>query len=66
MMGKTVFDVLNEKINEHKSSAMEFLADGGCKDFSHYKNLCGLIQGLSVAQREVNDLMRNFMEDEDD
>jgi len=65
-MGKTVFDVLNEKITEHKRSAMEFLADGGCKDFPHYRNMCGLIQGLSLAQREVNDLMRNFMEDEDD
>jgi hypothetical protein len=64
-MAKTVFDVLNEKIDEHKRSAMEFLADGGCKDFAHYKNLCGLIQGLSVAKREVGDLMRNFMDDED-
>ena len=65
-MAKTVFDVLNEKIDEHKRSAMEFLADGGCKDFAHYKNLCGLIQGLSLAKREIGDLTRNFMEDEDD
>jgi len=65
-MAKTVLDVLIEKYDEHISSAMEFLADGGCKDFAHYKNLCGLIQGLSVAKREVGDLMRNFMEDEND
>lgn len=65
-MAKTVFDVLNEKIDEHTRSAMEFLADGGCKDFAHYKNLCGLIQGLSLAKREIGDLTRNFMEDEDD
>jgi hypothetical protein len=66
MMGKTVFDVLTEKLNEHKRSAMEVLAEGGCKDFAHYRQLCGLIQGLKVAQIEVNDLMRNSMEDEDD
>ena len=65
-MAKTVLDVLIEKYDEHISSATEFLADGGCKDFPHYKNLCGLIQGLSVAKREVGDLMRNFMDDEND
>ncbi len=65
-MVTTVFDVLIKKLNEHKSSATEFLADGGCKDFAHYKNLCGLIQGLNLAQREVTDLARNYLEDEDD
>jgi hypothetical protein len=65
-MVTTVYDVLIKKLIEHKSSAIEFLADGGCKDFAHYKNLCGLIQGLNLAQREVTDLARNYLEDEDD
>jgi hypothetical protein len=65
-MANTVFDVLIKKLNEHKSSATEFLADGGCKDYAHYRNLCGVIQGLSLAQREVSDLARNYLEDEDD
>lgn len=65
-MANTVFDALIKKLNEHKSSATEFLADGGCKDFAHYRNLCGVIQGLSLAQREIIDLARNFLEDEDD
>lgn len=65
-MAKTVFDVLDEKYDEHIRSAMEFIADGGCKDFPHYKNLCGLIQGLNVAKRELNDLMRNFMDEDND
>jgi hypothetical protein len=65
-MVTTVFDVLNKKLNEHKSSATEFLADGGCKDFAHYRNLCGVIQGLSLAQREIMDLSRNYMDDDND
>ena len=36
-MGNSVFDVLIKKLNEHKSSVSEVLADGGCKDFDHYK-----------------------------
>ena len=65
-MVTTVFDVLIRKLNEHKSSATEFMADGGCKDYTHYRNMCGLITGLSLAQREIHDLARNYMEDEDD
>jgi hypothetical protein len=65
-MVTTVFDVLIRKLNEHKSSATEFMADGGCKDYTHYRNMCGLIQGLSLAQREVSDLSRNYMDDDND
>ena len=65
-MATTVFDVLNKKLNEHKSSATEFMADGGCKDYAHYRNLCGVIQGLSLAQREVSDLARNYLDDDND
>ena len=65
-MAKTVFDVLKEKINGHKQQTTEFMADGGCKDYAHYKELCGLIRGLETAQMEIKDLSRNFMEDQDD
>ena len=65
-MAKTVFDVLIEKYSERISSATEFIVDGGCKDFAHYKNVCGVIQGLNAAIMEVKDLSRNYMEDEND
>ena len=65
-MANTVFDALIKKLNEHKSSAIEFMADGGCKDYTHYRNMCGLIQGLSVAQREILALDSNYMDDDND
>lgn len=65
-MASTVFDVLIKRLSEHKSSAIELLADGACKDIAHYRYMCGLIQGLSVAQREISDLARNYMEDDDE
>jgi len=34
--------------------------------FAGYRDLCGFIRGLEVALREVNDLSRNYMEDEND
>jgi hypothetical protein len=65
-MATTVFDVLNDKLTEQKRSSEEFLVSGGPKDFSEYKEVCGVIRGLNAALREVGDLSRNYMEDDDD
>ena len=65
-MAKTVFDVLKERIEEQKSSAMEFLADGGPKDYAEYRNVCGLLRGLQVALSHIEDLSRNYLGDDDD
>jgi hypothetical protein len=65
-MAKTVFDVLNEKLDAHKSALIESLVSGGAKDFAEYKAACGIIRGLSLARIEIQDLSRNFMEDDDE
>jgi hypothetical protein len=65
-MANTVFGVLIERIEEQKSSAVEFLISGGSKDFAEYRNVCGLVRGLEIARSLVEDLSRNYMEDEDD
>jgi hypothetical protein len=64
-MAKTVFDVLKERIEEQKSSAMEFLADGGPKDYAEYRNVCGLLRGLQVTLSYIEDLSRNYLEGDD-
>ena len=65
-MAKTVFDVLKEKLTDHKRSSEEFLHSGAAKDFAEYREVCGVLRGLDTALREVNDLSRNYMEDADD
>ena len=65
-MAKTVFDVLKSKINEDKSSALQFLGSGGAKDFAQYKEVTGLIRGLEACLTYVEDLSRNYMEDDND
>ncbi len=65
-MAKTVFDVLNEKLTELKASSEDFLKSGGAKDFAEYREVCGVIRGLNAALREVSDLSRNYMDDNDD
>jgi len=65
-MATTVFGVLNNKLTEHKTSAQEFLNNGGAKDFAGYREGCGVIQGLNIALRELNDLSRKYMEEDDE
>jgi len=38
---------------------------GSAKDYAEYKNLCGLIQGLTTAEQIINDLVQK-MEKSDD
>tara|TARA_R100000935_G_scaffold54423_1_gene83246 strand:+ start:1015 stop:1212 length:198 start_codon:yes stop_codon:yes gene_type:complete len=65
-MAKTVFDVLINKFDEDISSATQFLAGGSAKDFSGYKEIVGLIRGLEASKQHIEDLSRNYMEEDDD
>jgi|TARA_R110000851_G_scaffold240713_1_gene393431 hypothetical protein len=65
-MARTVFDVLKDKLNEEKSSALQFLGSGGAKDFAQYKEVTGLIRGLESGVAYVEDLARNQLEGDDD
>ena len=51
-MAKTVFDVLKEKIGDDKSA--------------QYKEVVGLIRGLEACNNHIEDLSRNYMENDDD
>tara|TARA_R110000803_G_scaffold109208_4_gene177592 strand:+ start:1663 stop:1860 length:198 start_codon:yes stop_codon:yes gene_type:complete len=65
-MAKTVFDVLVNKLDEDVSSATQFLAGGSAKDFAGYKEIVGLIRGLEASKQHIEDLSRNYMEEDDD
>jgi hypothetical protein len=65
-MADTVFQVLVKKFEEDKVSAIESLAAGAAKDFAQYKETTGYIRGLETCIRNVKDLSRNYMEDDDE
>ena len=64
-MAKTVLDVLKERLEDDKSSAVEFLTAVGAKDFAMYKETTGLVRGLETCLQYIEDLSRN-LEYEDD
>jgi|TARA_R110000787_G_scaffold51913_2_gene122680 hypothetical protein len=65
-MAKTVFDVLVQKFDDDISSATQFLVGGSAKDFAGYKEIVGLIRGLEASKQYIEDLSRNYMDEEDD
>lgn len=62
---KTVYDVLIEKLEEVKTDSMQYLVEGGAKDFAQYRENCGYLRGLAAAQREISALAK-INEDWDD
>jgi len=65
-MAKTVFDVLTEQIDSQLESAKDFLSSGAAKDYPNYREVVGLIRGLEASKNFVQDLSRNYMDDNDD
>lgn len=63
---KTVLDVLKKRIEDDVSSATEFLGNGGAKDFAQYKEITGMLRGLTSCLNHVNDLSRNYLDDDND
>jgi hypothetical protein len=65
-MAKTVLDVLKDRIEVDKASALQFLGNGGAKDFAQYKEVTGMVRGLETCINYVEDLSRNMDNDDDE
>jgi hypothetical protein len=48
--------VLREKIRTDMNNYADDMAGGGCRSFEEYQKLCGVIQGLAIAERYLIDL----------
>jgi len=55
-----VLQFLRDKIREDIRNYTDDLANGQCTDFAVYKQLCGVIRGLSYAERHLLDLAENM------
>jgi hypothetical protein len=48
--------VLRDQIRKDMNNYADDLAGGVCRTFDEYQKLCGVIQGLAIAERYVIDL----------
>jgi len=50
--------VLRSKIREDMNNYADDLAGGACASFDEYKKLCGVIQGLAIAESHLLALLK--------
>jgi hypothetical protein len=55
MINKFV-EVLRQKIREDLNNYADDIAGGACQNFEQYQKLCGVIQGLAIAESYLLDL----------
>ena len=51
--------VLREQIRTDMNNYTDDLANGVCQSYEQYQKLCGIIQGLALAERYLLDLAAN-------
>ena len=50
--------VLREQIRNDMNNYADDCAGGACRTFEEYQKLCGIIQGLALAERYIIDLAK--------
>ena len=64
MINKFV-EVLRAKIREDLNNYADDIAGGACQSFEEYQKLCGVIQGLAMAESYLLDLAKKVEEADD-
>ena len=57
--------VIRDKLREDMNNYADDVATGQCADFSAYKELCGVIRGLAMAERYILDLAEKLEKDDE-
>ncbi len=64
-MINTFVEVLRKKIREDMNNYADDLAGGACRSFDEYQKLCGVIQGLAIAETHLLSLAKKVEESDD-
>jgi hypothetical protein len=57
--------VLREKLRTDMNNYADDCAGGACRNFEEYQKLCGIIQGLALAERYLLDLAQKVEESDE-
>ena len=63
-MDSRVLEVRSSQIDEQVTAIKDHLATGQAADYAQYRELCGKLHGLLLAQRITSDLQRNLEQEE--
>jgi hypothetical protein len=52
-----LFEVYQKKLRERMNEMADVVATGSAQSFDEYRKMCGIIEGLALAERELLDLV---------
>ena len=61
-MAESILSLLKKKIRIQMNELADHLAIGSAKDMEEYRRVCGTIEGLAWAEREVIDIETKLRE----
>ena len=64
-MMQTFVEVLRKKIRDDLNNYADDIAGGACQNFEQYQKLCGVIQGLAMAEAYLLDLAKKVEESDE-
>lgn len=60
------FEALRKRLRDDMNNFTDDIATGQCQSIESYKELCGVIRGLAIAERHLLDLAQNIEEADDE
>lgn len=57
-MNAKFVEVLRKQIRDDMNHHADAVSTGACRSFEDYQKLCGVIQGLAIAERYLLDLAK--------
>ena len=66
MIEESFVSVLRNQIRKDMNNYADDLASGACQNFDQYQKLCGVIQGLAIAERYLLDLAERMEKENDE
>lgn len=61
----TELDVLRKKLRDRMNDIADAVSTGTCRSYEEYQRLCGVIEGLAHAERDLLDLKDQLDKEED-
>jgi hypothetical protein len=60
-----IFDVLRKKLRERMNDIADAISTGTCNNIEDYRRMCGVIEGLAHAERDLIDLRDQIEKEEE-
>ncbi len=65
MAEEHLFEVYQKKLRERMNEMADVVATGSAQSFDEYRKMCGIIEGLALAERELLDLVEALKKGEE-